>query len=81
MHEVVFRLYRTILERYINMALIDIIAAAEYTGLTPKDIKTATKHRQLACVRPSPKKTLYSVADLDAWRAGWQRVEAVAKGR
>lgn len=59
------------------MRLIDITAASEYLGLPSKAIKIATKHRQLACIRPTPKKTLYDLADLDAWRASWQRIEAV----
>jgi hypothetical protein len=58
----------------------DTTEAARYLGLALEDFRCAIRHRRgPAYVKPTPRKTLFTPADLDAWRASWARVEPTAR--
>jgi excisionase family DNA binding protein len=51
--------------------------AVEYLGLDLNTVRDLTREGYLACLRPTPKRTLYARADLDAFKASWKRLPAV----
>jgi hypothetical protein len=58
----------------------DWAEAADYVGLSEKNLKCAVRHGHgPTYVKPTPKRVLFTPADLDAWRDGWTRIEPSAK--
>jgi excisionase family DNA binding protein len=50
--------------------------AAKYLEIDVAILKRATQQRQVGCTKISPRRIRYERADLDAWRATWQRIPA-----
>jgi hypothetical protein len=54
----------------------DTPKAAAYLGVEVEDLRSAIRHhRGPAHVKPTPRRMLFSLVDLDAWRASWKRIE------
>lgn len=51
--------------------------AAQYLGISLKEMRSALRNRTITYYRPSPKKTLYFKEDLDDYRANWRCVPAI----
>jgi predicted site-specific integrase-resolvase len=49
--------------------------AAPYLGLDLATVREVTREGYLACIRPTPKRTLYAKEDLDVFKASWKRIE------
>jgi hypothetical protein len=60
----------------VDFSYFNATEAAIYLGVEIEDLRSAVRHRRgPAYVKPTPRKILFSSADLDAWRASWKRVE------
>ncbi len=53
--------------------------AADYSGTTPSYVTNQAKTGRLGHIITSPRRMMFSRADLDAWIASWKKVEAVAR--
>jgi hypothetical protein len=60
----------------VDRSYFDTTEAAIYLGVDVEDLRSAVRHhRGPAYVKPTPRKILFSSADLDDWRASWKRIE------
>ena len=64
-------------ENLIEEPMLDHKDAATYVGIPPNALRNQLRSGGgPARVRISPHKTMFRRADLDAWRASWQVIEA-----
>lgn len=55
--------------------LLEAEAAAAHCGVPVKVLINQAKAREIASVKVGRRKTMFDVADLDAWMARWKRRE------
>jgi excisionase family DNA binding protein len=53
--------------------------AADYSGITQSYVVNQAKTGRLGHVITSPRKMMFSRADLDTWMASWKKVEGVTR--
>ena len=64
-------------EKVIEEPMLDHKDAATYVGMAPNILRNQLRSGGgPARVRISPHKTMFRRADLDAWKASWQVIEA-----
>jgi hypothetical protein len=52
---------------------------ADYSGTTPNYVTNQAKLGRLGYILTSPRRMMFSKAQVDQWMATWRKVEAVAR--